>query len=364
MLAMTLAGAKHQTASEIRGVLCLDRKNDVAIHEWFEYNTDNLVKQLETSSIKLHFANRMYFNDEENITVRKGFRDVLDKYYHSDAECVKFEHDTYKEINRWVEEQTCQKIRDLIQPGQLNETTRLVLVNAIYFKGDWAYKFKSEYTAPGDFTIDDKSIVSVDIMHKRETFKYAENFDSQLLMLPYGNQQLLSMVLVLPKHDLRVVESSLSVDLPKLLQSVSRKRVDVSLPKFKLETSLLLADTLSAMGIKTVFSKGDADLSGITDEKDFYLSEIIHKAILEVDEEGCVAAAATANIYYGGTGSLSYTPFIVNRPVICLIRHNETGNIFFIGRLNNPAPNHDDSDDDDELTVDDYFDKKHKDFCD
>ena len=217
--------------------------------------------------------------------------------------------------------------------------TRLVLTNAIYFKGDWAVKFKEENTEPADFHVNEDKIVDVQMMYQKGDFGYSENDNMQLLQLPYKGQEL-SMLIILPESiaALSSVESRFGSDTIRSWLSQMREReVDVYLPKFKMTCGTLeLNKILSEMGMKDAFSDA-ADFSGMTGGRDLFISNVMHKAFVEVNEEGTEAAAAT------GVGmkllSLPAPPpvFRADRPFIFMILDNNTQCILFIGRVVNPT---------------------------
>ncbi len=234
-----------------------------------------------------------------------------------------------------------QKITNLLQPGSLNPLMSLVLVNAIYFKGDWASKFDTAATHDAPFNLSAKKSIQVPMMYQKpmkRNFTYVENMKCKLLELPYkGNH--LSMVLLLPDETegLPKIEANLDVDvLNKMMSAMKEVKVRVSIPKFKFTQSFNLHETLSQMGIEDLFIGGKADLSGINGGRDLSVSKVIHKAFIEVNEEGSEAAAATAVTLM--KRSLDMSPeFIADHPFLFLIRDNSSGAILFLGRLNKPV---------------------------
>ncbi len=238
-------------------------------------------------------------------------------------------------INRWVEQKTADKIKDLRAQGSLSELTRLVLTNAIYFKGDWATKFKPDLTKPMPFHINSEKTIDVPMMRQNGEFLFAENDDVKVLELPYVGKDL-SMVLLLPKTNMADLDAKLdAARLAEWTGQVSEREVDIYLPKFKFETKYELQDLLSGMGMVDAFALPPADFSGISGQKDLYITKVIHKAIIEVNEEGSEAAAATAVIM--GVKAVLHKPvFKADQPFLLLIRHNETGSILFLGRVMNP----------------------------
>ena len=239
-------------------------------------------------------------------------------------------------INRWVEQKTADKIKDLLAQGSLSKLTRLVLTNAIYFKGDWATKFKPELTKPMPFNLSTDQTVDVPMMRQTGDFLFSENEDVKVLELPYVGKDL-SMVLLLPKTNMAEMDAKLdAARLAEWTGQVTEREVDIYLPKFKFETKYELQDLLSGMGMVDAFALPPADFSGISGQKDLYITKVIHQAIIEVNEEGSEAAAATAVIM--GVKAVLHKPvFKADQPFLFLIRHNETGSILFMGRVNNPV---------------------------
>jgi len=243
-------------------------------------------------------------------------------------------------INNWVAQQTRDKIKDLIGKGILKPDTRLVLTNAIYFKSNWGSQFSKSATQDGPFTTGDGQPVTVPLMHQKQDFNYAETADLQLLELPYIQHEL-SMIVVLPRKadGLPALEKSLSADnLRSWTQQARSASVSVTLPKFTFSAEFDLADKLAAMGMTDAFNPDKADFTGMTTAEPLYISAVIHKAFVAVDEDGTEAAAATAVTMRAGAVRMQAPPkvFKADHPFLFFIRHNATGEILFAGRLSNP----------------------------
>src|SRR4029077_11367420 len=255
-----------------------------------------------------------------------------------------------QKINKWVEQRTEDKVRELLQPGSVGSDARLVLTNATYFKGNWEEQFKKEATKNEDFRLSATRSIKTPLMHMTKGFNYFDGGSFQALEIPYKNKSL-SMMILLPKaiHGLSALEQSLApAKLQQLLGELEpAETVIVTMPKFKMEAQFELGDTLTTMGMKDAFDLKTADFSGIASREtmqrdgNLYVSAVIHKAYVEVNEEGTEAAAATA-----GTAVLAAarpappTPPIIFRadhPFIFLIRDNRSGSIFFVGRVTNPS---------------------------
>jgi serpin B len=337
-LAMTYEGAKGQTADEIKDVFQFPgsnvlRPNFAAIYNGI--NEDNNEYQLSTGNALWVQKNYPFLGD---------YMESVEKYYGGKAANVDFIGETEKSretINSFIEEQTNDKIKDLIPAGVLNPMTRLVLTNAIYFKGTWEWQFDKSDTNEEDFKITPTNIVKTDMMFMepdKARLNYADLDDLQILELPYKGENI-SMLILLPTENLESIESKLTLDKFNAYKSEMKETsLDaIYLPKFEFDTKYFMKDTLSNLGMPTAFS-GNADFSGMTGNKDLSISEVIHQAYVKVDEEGTEAAAATA-VIMGETavGPGSSKIFKADHPFIFIIQEKETGNILFIGKVVDPT---------------------------
>jgi serpin B len=216
--------------------------------------------------------------------------------------------------------------------------TRLVLTNAIYFKGNWARQFKTDRTKDAPFTLADGKKVDISMMNQTAEFGYTETNNFQVLELPYVDNDL-SMIIFLPKEydGLSEFEETLTVEnLSNWLNKLYKREVIVSVPKFKMTSQFSLASVLRSMGMTDAFS-GNADFSGINGQRNLFISAVIHKAYVDVNEEGTEAAAATAVTMKLTSIGPSRTPvFKADHPFMFLIRDNHSQSILFIGRVMNP----------------------------
>ncbi len=285
---------------------------------------------------QLRVANRLW--GQEGYPFLPEYLDLTRRSYDAELGVLDFAQSeaARREINAWVERQTADKIKELIPPATLNAATRLVLTNAIYFKGDWAKQFKKERTIETDFAVSAAKKVKVPFMRQTRTCPYAEDALLQVVEIPYkGNE--LSMVVLLPKASggLAELEKSLSAEwIAQLYAKLRPEDVALQLPKFKLETSFSLKPTLEAMGMRLAFSEA-ADFSGISGREDLFFSVVLHKAFVEVNEQGTVAAASSmagAAI----TGEEEPIIFRADHPFIFMIRDKRDGSILFLGRVVNP----------------------------
>ncbi|XP_035693188.1 leukocyte elastase inhibitor-like [Branchiostoma floridae] len=336
-LAMTYLGARNDTAQQMSRVLRFHKMDASDLHMLFH----DLLTQLHHSDRPyiLKTANRLF--GQNSFEFVQKFLDETSRHYRAQLAPVDFHGNTEgarQTINSWVEEQTENKIQDLLAPGTVSPSTMLVLVNAIYFKGSWESKFEESRTRLGTFHVSRDEKVEVPMMHQQGRFKltYDEDLNCQILEMPYRGKHL-SMVVVLPEKmdDLSVVETSLTPDLlRRWRKSMSEESTMVQIPKFKLVQDFSLNEKLAEMGMTDLFSMADADLSGITGSRDLHVSHVIHKAFVEVNEEGSEAAAATAvNMM---KRSLGGEMFFADHPFLFLIRDNDSNSVLFLGRLVRP----------------------------
>lgn len=267
--------------------------------------------------------------------------EITKKYYDAGFKEVDYINKTEQarqKINKWVEAKTNHKIVDLIKQKILNSLTRLVLTNAIYFKGRWGSQFKSKYTKEAPFQVSNEEKPNLPLMYQLGKFKYAETDQLQILELPYsGGEIVMDILLPKPESDLASLESNLqSADFQAWLDKMSLKKVDVFLPRFKLERELLLGNYLQSLGMKDAFDENAADFSGMS--KTFlYITHVIHKAFMEVNEEGTEAAAATGVVM--DTKSANFNKpliFRADHPFVFVIRDLKSNSILFMGRMVDP----------------------------
>ena len=338
-LAMTAAGARGPTQVEMAKALQLDA-NLAQAHAHYHQLLEQWNAVGEKRAYQLHVANRLW--GQKGYPIRPEFLTLTRQQYGAEMLLVDFAQaeTASREINDWVEQQTNGKIKDLIPPGSLNALTRLVLTNAVYFKGDWVQPFQKRNTREEDFTLPAQEKVKVPLMHQQTKMGYAEEETFQVLELPYAGREL-SMVVLLPKKadGLPELEKAITVDkLASLLSNLPVREVNAYLPKFKLETSFGLNPTLEAMGMKRAFSR-EADFSGISSEEALYISAVLHKAYVDVNEEGTEAAAATGVLMkaHAARRPQPVPVFRADHPFLFLIRDTRAGSILFMGRLTSPA---------------------------
>ncbi|MHC4445338.1 MAG: serpin family protein [Planctomycetota bacterium] len=336
-LAMTYAGAKGNTAKQMADVLKFELDNE-RLHPAFSAIINQLNAGGKKGAYQLSVANALWGQKGEGFLAE--FIDLLNSSYRAGLNEVDFVNNTEaarKTINDWVEKQTQDKIKELIKRNVLNSSTVLVLTNAIYFKGSWALQFKKQQTRDEDFTLADGKKAKVPMMHQQARFKYMAGDDFQVLELPYVGDDL-SMVVFLPEKadGLRDFERKLNDgNLAKWLSKLRKQEVIVVLPKFKMVSEFELAKVLNSMGMVDAFNSQRADFSGMNGRRDLFISKVLHKAFVEVNEEGTEAAAATAVMMTKGGPRL--TVFRADHPFLFLIRDMRSGSILFIGRIHNPS---------------------------
>ena len=338
-LAMTYAGAQEQTAEQMAQALNFSLPQ-AHLHGAFGYLIKQINRQAEAGDYDLSVANALWLQqDYEFLAMYLG---LVSAHYEAALERVDFVRQTEpsrQRINDWVARQTEGKIEDLIPEGAVHRLTRLVLTNAIYFKGDWAQQFDPDKTQEADFTVSPDKTVKAPLMHQQDDFRYAQTDTLQILELPYKGKALSMLVLLPDKADgLAALEAKLNAEnLSQWQQQMRQREVIVYLPRFEITSQFGLSDTLSAMGMPDAFTE-NANFSGMDGTRELFISDVLHKAFVEVNEEGTEAAAATGVIVGITSRSLLQPPiFRADRPFIFLIKDNATGSILFLGRLADPT---------------------------
>ncbi|MCM2465451.1 serpin family protein [Methanoculleus oceani] len=341
-LAITYEGARGTTADEIGSVLHLP-ENESLRRAGFA-GLDAALNSGD-ANYTLRTANALWA--EETYPFLPEYIETAGRWYSANATNLDFVNNpeaSRQTINRWVEERTEDKIRDLLPAGSINPLTRLVITNAIYFKGTWVEQFDANETTEEEFRVAENETVQVRMMQRTDedaVYGYAQTDTLQALEMPYahGNGTELSMLVLLPKEDnLTAAEEALDAEtLAELRESLVRERVRVFFPKFTLETEYSLPPTLAAMGMPTAFT-GEADLSGMDGTDMLFISEVVHKAFVDVNEEGTEAAAATGVVVNLKSAPVEdFTPvFRADHPFVFLIVEEDSGTILFMGRVANP----------------------------
>ncbi|XP_030723988.2 serpin B3 [Globicephala melas] len=354
-LAMTSLGARGDTASEIQKVLHANAiaentegggaaKDPVErpgnIHHQFQKLLTEFKKP--TDAYELNVANRLY--GEKTVLFLQAYMDNVEKFYLASVESADFVNaaeESRKMINSWVESQTNKKIKDLFPGGSVNRWTVLVLVNAVYFKGQWHKEFKKENTGEEKFWLSKDTSKPVQMMKQTDLFNFTslEDMQVKILEIPYKGQEL-SMFLLLPNDvdGLQQLEDQLTAE--KLIewtspQNMKERAMELYLPRFKVEETYDLKPMLRALGMVDAFTEGKADFSGMSSEQELVVSEVFHKSFVEVNEEGTEAAGGTGIVVVRKL-AIEADSFHCDHPFLFLIKHNKTNSLLFYGRVSSP----------------------------
>jgi serpin B len=337
--AMAYAGARGQTATSMAHVFHFTLPPD-QLHPAM----GKLLFQMNEKSpnYQLSVANALWAQQNQNF--QQDYLKLVEANYAAGFHQVNFllaPETARTTINEWIEAQTNNKIQNLVPPGTITPLTRLVLTNAIYFKGDWLDPFDKSATAVADFHVSPVQIVKAPLMHQTGSFNFLDGGTFQALELPYkGNA--LSMVVLLPNDvaGLSALEHSLSADALTgwIARLRSAPRVIVTLPRFTMTQQFELSRTLAAMGMPQAFNSA-ADFSGMDGTRDFSISAAIHKAFIDVNETGTEAAAATSIIMRATAMRVEPPPIVfnANHPFLFLILDTRSGSILFLGRVVDPT---------------------------
>ena len=341
-LAMTYAGARGETAQQMADTLefLLEQER---LHPAFNWLDAELASRGEGAQgkdgegFRLNIVNAIW--GQKDYSFLSTFLDVLAENYGAGLRILDFvtePEESRLAINDWVSDQTEGRIEDLIPQGAIDALTRLVLTNAIYFNAAWAYPFDEDMTADGPFYLIDGGQVTVPMMEQTEAFGYTDGEGYQAVELLYDGDEL-SMVILLPEDgQFEVFEEGLQADkISDIIGGLQLTEVALTMPQFEFDSEFSLKDTLAEMGMPIAFS-GAADFSGMTGARDLFISEVLHKAFVSVDEAGTEAAAATAVIMRESAAE-PLVEVTIDHPFIFLIRDIETGAILFVGRVMNPA---------------------------
>uniref|UniRef100_A0A674IP48 Serpin family B member 11 n=1 Tax=Terrapene triunguis TaxID=2587831 RepID=A0A674IP48_9SAUR len=336
-LVMVLLGARGNTATQMQEVKTRFSKLLMA---FFLIGLSHPVSYGGSDLWILTLINDLYFTVQQYLECTK-------ELYGAILQTVDFKSATEaarQTINSWVESKTqgkkAQVRLELFVRGVIDTTAVLVLVNAIYFKATWEYKFEEKHTMPRDFRINQNESKSVQMMYKKDRFKIAhiQEINAQILMIPYAGKSL-NMIILLPNDTTGLEQVERAMTYEKLtrwtsLESMRDREVKVYLPRFKLQDSFKLNLPLQEMGMIDVFKESNADLSGMAPSQKLFLSEVVHKAYVEVNEEGTLAAVATGSV--ASNSYISADLFKADHPFLFFIQHNPTNTILFLGKLCSP----------------------------
>lgn len=350
-LSMVHAGAKGGTAQGIAEALGFNLPED-AQHNSFQALQSDLNELGDRGNAQTNVANALFGSDANADLLREDYLELLRGKYSSDLFALDFSDagGTADFINTWVEDQTNSRIRDLISPSHISDSNNgLVLVNAIYFKGNWLKMFDPQkthrdyfYTSSQDRT--PQTARPVQMMSIRDTFAYAQSGDCQILELPYAEKDL-AMLFILP-DEIDALGNDLDAgSLAQWQEALQKQEVDVYIPRFKFELTLEgLVDQLKAMGMREAFDPLKADFSGMMEPNPgLFLMDVVHKAFIEVNEEGTEAAAATGAVMAVtsvGPNEPAIPVFRADKPFVYVILHKPTNAILFLGKFNTPPEMH------------------------
>jgi serine protease inhibitor len=332
-LAMTLNGASGETLHEMRTTLGLGRTGRKSINQ----AQAELRQQLELpgEGITLGIANSLWA--ALNVPLKAEFVQHCAEYYAARAASVDFQDpQTLAAINNWVAEKTCDRIKNLLHEENLVPPPVLILINAIYFKGLWRSPFRSELTHPVPFYLSDGAQHTVQLMRQSESFEYLETDAVQIASLVYGRGQF-SLEVCLPSPDRSLDQLLAGLDESTWqgwLNHLRMHEIELGLPRFRMEYGAEVGPALKQMGMQLAFSP-EADFSQITSGP-LLIDQVIHRAFLEVNEQGSEAAAATAVMMKRGALIMSKPRMIVDRPFLCAIRHRPSEAILFLGAIYKP----------------------------
>lgn len=336
---MLYEGARNKTADEMRDVFHFpaDRQTRWSL-------CMALIEKMNSGDLgcNLSTANALWI--DKDFKILSDYARTVQTYYKAEVHDVDFKNAAEAArqlINSWVENKTNGKIKEAIPPKVLDPTTRLVLTNAIHFKGDWVKSFNSTLTQERDFHTGSGTTVKANMMameDEESVFNFIESDGLQILEMPYSGENLSMLFLLPPNGAMGQLENNLTLQkLSEWREELVEQRVDVYIPRFKLETSYILNSNLAAMGMPTAFTSS-ADFSGINGKPDIFISLVIHKAYVSVNESGTEAAAVTVIIGNGASQGQHHTPiFNADHPFIFIIQEKQTGNILFMGKLSDPT---------------------------
>lgn len=342
-LGIAYLGARGETAKEMSSVLRLDpdRSKSAA-----DAKSELAAWQAARGSATLDIANRLWA--DQRFAMKPDFRTIALDAYGSPVDPVDFSHrpdDARTTINAWVEDKTHDRIKDLLPPPAVTPDTRLVITNAIWFKGTWARPFDKSATADGPFLADGRTSVATPMMHETGSFGFTTIDGGKMLEMPYGNSEL-AMDVVLPDSSsgLEALETRLSAGTFRTWTGqLSLQRVAVTFPKMTFTWGGSMKAPLEKLGMKQAFEESRADLTGIASPAaaagNLYVSDVVHKAFVAVDEQGTEAAASTGVVVARETAVVVVPPplvFKADHPFVFAIRDVKRGAILFMGRVTNP----------------------------
>jgi len=345
-LAMTMAGAEGNTETAMLDALRMSLPADMVYPAYdalllaIQKSEESTTDEMGGSPFTLNIANSIW--GQSGFTFKEPFLNTLAQYFGAGiytVDYVQAPEAAREAINGWVENETMDKIKDLIPEGAIDQATRLVLANAIYFNGSWYYPFKEGATTSAPFNMLDGSQSDVEMMALTgEHLMYAKGNGYQVVQLPYMSSDFVMTIVVPDGGNFDQIETGLTAEsYAAMVQGLEYKLVDLQMPKFDFESSLNVNDVLVALGMGEALDPGTADFSGMTDEDKLFISDVLHKATITVDEYGTEAAAATA-VIMKLTAAMpeDALKLVLDRPFMFFIEHQPTGSILFMGRVVEP----------------------------
>lgn len=277
---------------------------------------------------------------EKTHTFLPGYLDFLAENYGLGLRLVDFIQNaeaSRQVINQWVTDETNQRIKDLFPPQSFNDLTRLVIANAIYFNAEWKVRFTTSRTQPGNFVLLDGKQIQTPMMAIDERFNYYQGANYQVVQLPYKNDKISMLIVVPDSGKFTEVESTFNpAELDKAIKGFIPPEVKLKLPRFKFESAFNLVDALRTLGMTDAFKEFVADFSGMDGTKYLYISQVVHKTFISVDETGTEAAAATGLQFKNVSAPLKVVDLTIDRPFLFFILDKQSGSILFMGRVVNP----------------------------
>ncbi|XP_037364331.1 serpin B13-like isoform X1 [Talpa occidentalis] len=355
---MLLLGAQGATTTPLQKMLCSEKdtkstrikteEKEEARHiektEELHHQFQKVLSEISqpTNDYELKIANRLF--GEKTYLFLQKYLDYVEKYYHASMETVDFVNaadESRKKINSWVESQTNEKIKDLFSDGSISNSTKLVVVNIVYFKGQWDREFKKENTKEEEFWLNKTTSKSVPMMTQRDSFRFTflEDLQAKILGIPYKNNNL-SMFVLLP-NDIDGLEKIIDKLSPeKLVEWTSpgqmeERSVSLHLPRFEVEDSYDLEAVLAVLGMEGVFPEPGVDSSGTRSYSGLHAQKFLHKSFVVVNEEGTEATAGTG-VDFAVTSALGDESFHCSHPFLFFIRQNDSDSILFFGRFSSP----------------------------
>ncbi|MGA7195089.1 MAG: serpin family protein [Anaerolineales bacterium] len=344
-LAMTYAGARNKTESQMAQTMQFTLPQ-AQLHPAFnaldlELASEGKAQGNSGQPMQINIANAIWA--EKTYPFQQAYLDLIAKNYGAGiqlADFIKNFDPVRQQINSWVSNKTKNKINDLLAPGSVDSNTRMVLVNAIYFKADWDVPFEANNTSDSTFTLLDGSQSQVKMMNNNDlNLNYVKDNRYQAVELPYSGNTAAMDIIIPDEGNFQNFESTLDAQkINDIFNSMQSTPIALGLPKFTFTTNFSLSDQLKSLGMTDAFDSNKADFSGMTSNHDLFISDVIHKAFVAVDEKGTEAAAATAVIITAMSAPLQQkVSLVIDHPFIFVIRDLTSGQILFIGRVLNPA---------------------------